>query len=70
MRDPCIIAGPDGSFHMVWTTGWRGKDIGYAAEQEGVCPKGASGCAVPVHDASRVEADAALRDSCPCTLLT
>ena len=20
MRDPCIIQGPDGTFHMVWTT--------------------------------------------------
>lgn len=23
MRDPCIYRGPDGVFHMVWTTGWR-----------------------------------------------
>ncbi|MDX2032434.1 MAG: pectate lyase [Blastocatellia bacterium] len=30
MRDPCIIQGPDGMFHMVWTTGWRGTDIGIA----------------------------------------
>ena len=22
MRDPCIIEGPGGTFHMVWTTGW------------------------------------------------
>ena len=21
MRDPCILQGPDGVFHMVWTTG-------------------------------------------------
>lgn len=31
MRDPCIVSGPDGRFHMVWTTGWRGRDIGYAS---------------------------------------
>ena len=28
MRDPCIIQGPDGKFHMVWTTGWWDKHIG------------------------------------------
>jgi len=22
MRDPCICTGPDGRFHLVWTTGW------------------------------------------------
>ena len=22
MRDPCICRGPDGQFHMAWTTGW------------------------------------------------
>jgi len=31
MRDPSIIQGPDGMFHMVWTTGWFGETgIGYA----------------------------------------
>ncbi len=30
MRDPCVIRGPDGRFHLVWTTGWKGADIGYA----------------------------------------
>ena len=28
MRDPCICQGPDGVFHMVWTTGWWDKGIG------------------------------------------
>ncbi|MBI5383262.1 MAG: glycoside hydrolase family 43 protein [Verrucomicrobia bacterium] len=23
MRDPCLAQGPDGTFHMVWTTGWN-----------------------------------------------
>ncbi|MBN2653256.1 MAG: glycoside hydrolase family 43 protein [Spirochaetales bacterium] len=27
-RDPCIIRGRDNRFHMVWTTGWDGQDIG------------------------------------------
>ena len=30
MRDPCIIEGPDGKFHMVWTVSWEEKGIGYA----------------------------------------
>lgn len=30
MRDPCIIMGPDGKFHMVWTVSWEEKGIGYA----------------------------------------
>ena len=34
MRDPCITTGPDGTFHMVWTTSWRGKTIGYANSKD------------------------------------
>ena len=30
MRDPCIIRGGDGKFHMVWTVSWNEKGIGYA----------------------------------------
>lgn len=30
MRDPCICRGPDGTFHIVWTTGWWDKGIGIA----------------------------------------
>lgn len=30
MRDPCLILGPDGVFHMVWTTGWGDRGIGLA----------------------------------------
>lgn len=30
MRDPCIIRGPEGRFHMVWTTSWKDKGIGVA----------------------------------------
>lgn len=30
MRDPCIIRGADGIFHMVWTVSWNDKGIGYA----------------------------------------
>jgi beta-xylosidase len=30
MRDPCICRGPDGMFHLVWTTGWWDKGFGVA----------------------------------------
>ena len=33
MRDPCIIRGPDGKFHMVWTVSWNDKGIGYASSR-------------------------------------
>src|SRR5688572_19047680 len=34
MRDPCIIRGGDGNFHMVWTTGWTDRYIGYASSTD------------------------------------
>jgi hypothetical protein len=34
MRDPCIIQGPGGIFHMVWTTSWNQKAIGYAHSRD------------------------------------
>lgn len=34
MRDPCIVAGHDGIFHMVWTVGWNEKGIGYASSKD------------------------------------
>lgn len=34
MRDPCIITGPDGRFHMVWTVSWKEKGIGYASSND------------------------------------
>jgi hypothetical protein len=30
MRDPCVILGPDGRYHLVWTSGWHDQIIGYA----------------------------------------
>ena len=30
MRDPCIVRGVDGLFHMVWTVSWNQRGIGYA----------------------------------------
>lgn len=34
MRDPCIIRGGDGNFHMVWTVSWTQKGIGYASSPD------------------------------------
>jgi len=34
MRDPCICQGPDGTFHMVWTSGWRDRGIGLAHSKD------------------------------------
>ena len=35
MRDPSILRGPDGTFHMVWTSGWHGdKGFGYAHSRD------------------------------------
>ena len=34
MRDPCVLLGPDGTFHLVWTTAWAGKTVGYANSKD------------------------------------
>jgi len=34
MRDPCVIRGKDGRFHMVWTTSWHDRGIGYASSDD------------------------------------
>jgi hypothetical protein len=34
MRDPCIVRGPDGTYHMVWTSGWNETGIGYASSKD------------------------------------
>jgi len=35
MRDPSMVQGPDGVFHLVWTTSWRGdKGFGYASSRD------------------------------------
>lgn len=35
MRDPSIAQGPDGTFHLVWTSSWRGdKGFGYASSKD------------------------------------
>lgn len=34
MRDPSIVQGPDGTFHMVWSSGWWDTGFGYAASKD------------------------------------
>ncbi len=34
MRDPCLFAGPDGTFRLVWTISWNEKGIGYASSKD------------------------------------
>lgn len=34
MRDPCILRGPDGTYHLVWTSGWNENNIGYASSKD------------------------------------
>ncbi|SEL90371.1 Glycosyl hydrolases family 32 N-terminal domain-containing protein [Olivibacter domesticus] len=35
MRDPSIVRGPDGLFHLVWTCSWKGdKGFGYAESKD------------------------------------
>lgn len=34
MRDPSIVVSQEGTFHMVWTTGWWDKIIGYSSSKD------------------------------------
>ncbi len=35
MRDPSIVQGPDGTFHLVWTCSWKGdRGFGYASSKD------------------------------------
>jgi hypothetical protein len=35
MRDPSVVRGPDGTFHLVWTSSWKGdKGFGYASSRD------------------------------------
>lgn len=34
MRDPCVTRGPDGTFHLVWTSGWNENNIGHATTRD------------------------------------
>lgn len=34
MRDPQIVEGPEGVFHLVWTTAWEKQGVGYASSRD------------------------------------
>ncbi|KLT64413.1 arabinosidase [Pedobacter sp. BMA] len=35
LRDPSVVQGPDGTFHLVWTCSWKGdKGFGYASSKD------------------------------------
>ena len=34
MRDPYLMQAPDGIWHLVWATGWRGQTFGYASSAD------------------------------------
>lgn len=34
MRDPNVVLGPDGVYHLVWTAGWHENDIGHASTKD------------------------------------
>lgn len=35
MRDPSMVQGPDGTFHLVWTSSWKGdKGFGYSSSKD------------------------------------
>ena len=35
MRDPSIVRGPDGTYHLVWTSSWRGdRGFGYSSSRD------------------------------------
>jgi hypothetical protein len=34
MRDPSVLLASDGTFHMVWTTGWWNNGFGYASSKD------------------------------------
>ncbi len=52
MRDPCILQGEDGLFHMVWTSGWWDKQIGYASSPDLINWSEQKGIPVMEHEAT------------------
>ena len=34
IRDPCVMQGPDGVFHLVWTSSWWDREFGYASSRD------------------------------------
>ena len=56
MRDPCILPGPDGVYHAVWTTGWYEQGIGIAHSKDLITWSEAAFLPVMVHERQAVNA--------------
>lgn len=52
MRDPFILPGNDGVFHLIWTSGWWDKQIGYASSRDLIHWKEQKGIPVMEHEAT------------------
>ena len=50
MRDPSICQGPDGTFHMVWTSSWTDRIIGYASSPDLIHWSGQQAIPVMMHE--------------------
>ena len=50
LRDPCVVRGPDGTFHMVWTSGWNEPTIGYASSRDLITWTGQKAIPVMAHE--------------------
>lgn len=50
LRDPSICKGPDGLFHMVWTTGWTDRIIGHASSRDLIHWSGQQAIPVMMHE--------------------
>jgi len=50
MRDPFILQDKDGMFHMVWTSGWWDKQIGYASSPDLIHWEEQKGISVMEHE--------------------
>ncbi len=55
MRDPSMVKGPDGTFHLVWTSSWRGdKGFGYASSKDLIHWSGQQFISVMQHEPTTV----------------
>ena len=52
MRDPSLAQAKDGTFHLVWTTGWTDQTIGYASSRDLVHWSEQQALAVMTHEAA------------------
>lgn len=55
LRDPSVVQGPDGIYHLVWTSSWKGDDgFGYASSTDLIHWSAQKHIPVMAHDTSTV----------------